>query len=60
MLYLLQYLSIICAFVLPWGILGSYQAKKDGDGRKLKIYGILAAVSIVVVGITVTLAFVLN
>lgn len=60
MLYILQYLSIICAFLLPWGVLCSVQAKKNGDGRKLKIYGILAAVSIAVVGITVMLAFVLN
>lgn len=60
MLYVLQYLAVICAFLLPWGVLGSIQAKKDGDAKKLKIYGILAAVSIVVVGATVVLAFGLN
>ena len=60
MLYVLQYLAVICAFLLPWGVLGSIQAKKDGDPKKLKIYGILAAVSIVVVGVTVAWAFGLN
>ena len=60
MLYILQYLSVICAFLLPWGVLGSVQAKKDGDSRKLKLYGILAAVSLIVVGTTVALAFSLN
>jgi len=60
MLYILQYLSVICAFLLPWGVLGSVQAKKDGDNRKLKLYGILAAVSLIVVGTTVALAFSLN
>lgn len=60
MLYILQYLSIICAFLLPWGILGFIQAKKDGSAKKRKLYGILAAVSVVVIGITVTLAFALN
>ncbi|MBE6598368.1 MAG: hypothetical protein E7638_02875 [Ruminococcaceae bacterium] len=60
MLYVLQYLAVICAFLLPWGILGSIHAKKDGDGRKLKIYAVLAVVSIVVVGATVALAFALN
>ena len=56
----MQYLAVICAFLLPWGVLGSIQAKKDGDPKKLKIYGILAAVSIVVVGVTVALGLWLN
>jgi len=60
MLYVLQYLAVIAAFLLPWGVLGSIQAKKDGDQKKLKLYGILAAVSIAVVGATVALGLGLN
>ncbi len=60
MLYVLQYLAVISAFLLPWGVLGFFQARKDGDGKKQKLYGILAAVTAVVVGLTVALVFSLS
>ncbi len=60
MLYVLQYVAVICAFLLPWGILGFVDARKAGNLRKQRVYGILALVTVAVVGVTVGLAFALK
>lgn len=57
MLYILQYLAVICAFLLPWGVLGSIQAKKDSNPAKFRIYIILLAVSVIILGAVITMAF---
>lgn len=60
MLHVLQYLSIACAFLLPWGVFGSVEAYRAGERKKFRRSGLLALVSLGVIGLTVGVAFALH
>lgn len=57
MLDVLQYLSLICAFFLPWLIVGTVKYAKARDKRKTAICVILIAVCAAVIALCVAVAF---
>ena len=57
MLYLLQYLSIIAAFLLPFLIGGIVRFQKSGERRKLTFCIAGLAVSAVILAAVLTISF---
>lgn len=57
MLDALQYLSLICAFFLPWLIVGAVKYAKARDKRKTVLCFILLAVCAAVIALCVSVAF---
>lgn len=60
MLNILQYLSLIAAFIVPWMIGSIVKFAKLGDKKKVTIISVVLAVCILVIALCVTLAFKLS
>ena len=60
MLNLLQYLSLIAAFIVPWMIGSIVKFAKLGDKKKVTVISVVLAVCILVIALCVTLAFKLS
>mgnify|MGYP004510068577 CR=1 FL=1 len=60
MLYILQYLSLIAAFIVPWMIGSIVKFAKLGDKKKVTVISVVLAVCILVIALCVTLAFKLS
>lgn len=60
MLNILQYLSLIAAFIVPWMIGSIVKFAKLGDKRKVTVISVVLAVCILVIALCVTLAFKLS
>ena len=60
MLNILQYLSLIAAFIVPWMIGSIVKFAKLGDKKKVTVISVLLAVCILVIALCVTLAFKLS
>ena len=57
MLNILQYLSLIAAFIVPWMIGSIVKFAKLGDKKKVTVISVVLAVCILVIALCVTLAF---
>ena len=60
MLNILQYLSLIAAFIVPWMIGSIVKFAKLGDKKKVTVISVVLAVCIIVIALCVTLAFKLS
>lgn len=60
MLELLQYLSLIAAFIIPWIIGSVVKSAKAGDRKKVFVLSAVLAVCVLVIAFCVFLAFSLN
>lgn len=60
MLNILQYLSLIAAFIVPWMIGSIVKFTKLGDKKKVTVISVVLAVCILVIALCVTLAFKLS
>ena len=60
MLHLLQYAALICAFFLPFAIGWMVQSVKSGDRRKMTIAAVSLTAALLIIAVTVWLAFGLN
>lgn len=60
MLNILQYLSLIAAFIVPWMIGSIVKFAKLGDKRKVTVISVVLAVCVLVIALCVTLAFKLS
>ena len=60
MLNILQYLSLIAAFIVPWMIGSILKFAKLGDKKKVTVISVVLAVCILVIALCVTLAFKLS
>lgn len=60
MLNILQYLSLIAAFIVPWLIGSIVKFAKLGDKKKVTVISVVLAVCILVIALCVTLAFKLS
>ena len=60
MLNILQYLSLIAAFIVPWMIGSIVKFAKLGDKKKVTVISVVLAVCILVLALCVTLAFKLS
>lgn len=60
MLNILQYLSLIAAFIVPWMIGSIVKFAKLGDKKKVTVISVVLAVCILVIALCVTLAFKLS
>lgn len=60
MLNILQYLSLIAAFIVPWMIGSIVKFAKLGDKKKVTVISVVLAVCILVIVLCVTLAFKLS
>ena len=60
MLNILQYLSLIAAFIVPWKIGSIVKFAKLGDKKKVTVISVVLAVCILVIALCVTLAFKLS
>ena len=60
MLNILQYLSLIAAFIVPWMIGSIVKFAKLGDKKKVTVISVVLAVCILVSALCVTLAFKLS
>ncbi len=60
MLNILQYLSLIAAFIVPWMIGSIVKFAKLGDKKKVTVISVVLAVCILVIALCVTLAYKLN
>ena len=60
MLNILQYLSLIAAFIVPWMIGSIVKFAKLGDKKKVTVISVVLAACILVIALCVTLAFKLS
>ena len=60
MLNILQYLSLIAAFIVPWMIGSIVKFAKLGDKKKVTVISVVLAVCILFIALCVTLAFKLS
>ena len=60
MLNILQYQSLIAAFIVPWMIGSIVKFAKLGDKKKVTVISVVLAVCILVIALCVTLAFKLS
>ena len=60
MLNILQYLSLIAAFIVPWMIGSIVKFAKLGDKKKVTVISVVLAVCILVIALCVTLAIKLS
>ena len=60
MLNILQYLSLIAAFIVPWMIGSIVKFAKLGDKKKVTVISVVLAVCILVIALCVRLAFKLS
>lgn len=60
MLEILQYLSLIAAFIVPWMIGTIVKSAKDGDKKRVVVCSVVLAVCVAIVALCVTIAFMLN
>ena len=60
MLNILQYLSLIAAFIVPWMIGSIVKFAKLGDKKKVTVISVVLAVCVLVIALCVTLAFKLS
>lgn len=60
MLNILQYLSLIAAFIVPWMIGSIVKFAKLGDKKKVTVISVVLAVCILVIALCITLAFKLS
>ena len=60
MLNILQYLSLIAAFIVPWMMGSIVKFAKLGDKKKVTVISVVLAVCILVIALCVTLAFKLS
>ena len=60
MLNILQYLSLIAAFIVPWMIGSIVKFAKLGDKKKVTVISVVLAVCILIIALCVTLAYKLN
>lgn len=60
MLNILQYLSLIAAFIVPWMIGSIVKFAKLGDKKKVTVISVVLAVCILVIALCVALAYKLN
>ncbi len=60
MLNILQYLSLIAAFIVPWMIGSIVKFAKLGDKKKVTVISVVLAVCILIIALCVTLAFKLS
>ena len=60
MLNILQNLSLIAAFIVPWMIGSIVKFAKLGDKKKVTVISVVLAVCILVIALCVTLAFKLS
>lgn len=60
MLNILQYLSLIAAFIVPWMLGSIVKFAKLGDKKKVTVISVVLAVCILVIALCVTLAFKLS
>ena len=60
MLHLLQYAAMICAFFIPFAIGWAVQSARAHDRRKLTIAVSILSAAVVIIALTVWLAFGLN
>ena len=57
MLNILQYLSLIAAFIVPWMIGSIIKFAKLGDKKKVTVISIVLAACVLIIALCVTLAF---
>ena len=60
MLNILQYLSLIAAFIVPWMIGSIVKFAKLGDKKKVTVISVVLAVCILIIALCVALAYKLN
>ena len=60
MLNILQYLSLIAAFIVPWMIGSIVKFAKLGDKKKVTVISVVLAVCNLIIALCVTLAYKLN
>ena len=60
MLNILQYLSLIAAFIVPWMIGSIVKFAKLGDKKKVTVISVVLAVCILIIALCITLAYKLN
>ena len=60
MLNILQYLSLIAAFIVPWMIGSIVKFAKLGDKKKVTVISVVLAVCILIIALCVALAYKLS
>ena len=60
MLNVIQYLSIIAAFAIPWLVGTIIKSAKSGDKRKVTICAAICVGCLIIIGLTVWIAFAIN
>ncbi len=60
MLNILQYLSLIAAFIIPWMIGSIVKFAKAGDRKKVAVLSLILAACIVIIAFCVILAYSLS
>lgn len=60
MLNILQYLSLIAAFIVPWMIGSIVKFAKLGDKKKVTVISVVLAVCILIIALCVMLAYKLS
>ena len=60
MLNILQHLSLIAAFIVPWMIGSIVKFAKLGDKKKVTVISVVLAVCILIIALCVALAYKLN
>ena len=60
MLNILQYLSLIAAFIVPWMIGSIVKFAKLGDKKKVTVISVVLVVCILIIALCVALAYKLN
>lgn len=60
MLNILQYLSLIAAFIVPWMIGSIVKFAKLGDKKKVTVISVVLAVCILIIALCITLAYKLS
>lgn len=60
MLNILQYLSLIAAFIVPWMIGSIVKFAKLGGKKKVTVISVVLAVCILIIALCITLAYKLS
>ena len=60
MLNILQYLSLIAAFIVPWMIGSIVKFAKLGDKKKVTVISVVLAACVLIIALCVTLAYTLS
>jgi hypothetical protein len=60
MLNILQYLSLIAAFMIPWMIGSIVKFAKAGDRKKVTVLSLILAACVLIIALCVFLAYTLN